>query len=150
MIAVFVPILLIGNAMHVLAHGWFPGAEYRLLPAEPYGLTKSQRTRLAQKALDSIVPFGGGGRELREARLPDGKPAFNDRERADLLANNRRKREGGSVAKRTRLRKHPQINPHPHEHKKDWHQEGCDRREQFPQVMLTAFLEQLEVCFFQN
>ena len=84
MIAVFVPMLLIGNAMHVLAHGWFPRVEYRLLPAEPYGLTKGERTKLAQQALDSIVPFGGGGRELAKARLPDGKPAFNNRERRHL------------------------------------------------------------------
>jgi uncharacterized membrane protein len=43
-------------------------------------LTKAQRTSLARAALDSIVPFGGGGRELRDARLPGGRPAFNDRE----------------------------------------------------------------------
>ena len=83
-IAICVPLLLVGNAMHVIAHDWFPNAEYGRLPPEPYGLTTSQRTKLAQKALDSIVPFGGGGRELREARLPDGRPAFNDRERRHM------------------------------------------------------------------
>ena len=83
-IAVFVPLLLVGNAVHVLAHGWFPRIEYGRLPAEPYGLTKGERTKLARQALDSIVPFGGGGRELREARLPDGRPAFGDRERRHM------------------------------------------------------------------
>ena len=79
-IAVLVPLLLVGNAVHVIAHGWFPKAEYARLPAEPYGMTKTERTRLARIALDSIVPFGGGGRALREARLADGRPAFGDRE----------------------------------------------------------------------
>jgi hypothetical protein len=66
--------------VHVLAHGWLPRVEYRRLPPEPYGLTKAQRTSLARTALDSIVPFGGGELELKEARLPSGTPAFNDRE----------------------------------------------------------------------
>ena len=83
-IAAFVPLIMVGNAVHVLAHGWFPRAEYRLLPAEPYGLTNDERTNLARQALDSILPFGGGGRELNEARLPDGGPAFGDRERRHL------------------------------------------------------------------
>ncbi|HEY8774067.1 MAG TPA: DUF1461 domain-containing protein [Gaiellaceae bacterium] len=72
--------LLIGNAVHVLAHGWFPRVELGRLAPEPYGLTKAQRTSLARTALDSIVPFGGGERELRDARLPSGRPAFGDRE----------------------------------------------------------------------
>jgi hypothetical protein len=73
-------VLLIGNAVHVLAHGWFPRVELGRLAPEPYGLTQAQRISLARTALDSIVPFGGGERELREARLPSGRPAFGDRE----------------------------------------------------------------------
>ena len=72
--------LLIGNAVHVLAHGWFPRVEYGRLAPEPYGLTQAQRTSLARTARDSIVPFGGGERALRDARLPSGRPAFGDRE----------------------------------------------------------------------
>jgi hypothetical protein len=79
-LAVIVPLLLIGNCVHVLAHGWFPRFEYGRLPAEPYGLTRAQRTALAETALDSIVPFGGGERELHDARLPSGRAAFGDRE----------------------------------------------------------------------
>ncbi len=79
-IVLLVPVLLIGNAVHVLAHGWFPGVEYGRLAPEPYGMTKAQRTALARTALDSIVPFGSGERELRDARLPSGRPAFGDRE----------------------------------------------------------------------
>jgi integral membrane protein (TIGR01906 family) len=79
-IAVLVPVVLIGNAVHTLAHGWFPRVELARLAPEPYGLTKAQRTSLARTALDSIVPFGGGESELRDARLPSGRPAFGDRE----------------------------------------------------------------------
>jgi hypothetical protein len=79
-VALFVPLILIGNAVHVLAHPWFPRVEYGRLAPEPYGLTKEQRTSLARTALDSILPFGGGERELRDARLPTGRPAFVDRE----------------------------------------------------------------------
>jgi uncharacterized protein DUF1461 len=77
---VLVPVLLIGTAVHVLAHGWFPRVEYDRLAPEPYGMTKAQRTALAQTALRSIVPFGGGERELRDARLASGARAFGDRE----------------------------------------------------------------------
>ena len=80
LIAVLLPVLVIGNAVHVLAHGWFPRVEYGRLAPEPYGMTRAQRTALARTALDSIVPFGGGERELRNARLPSGGPAFGDRE----------------------------------------------------------------------
>ena len=83
-VAVFVPVLLIGTAVHVLAHGWFPRVEIGRLSPEPYGMTQGQRTALARTALDSIVPFGGGDRVLREARLPSGGPAFDDKERNHL------------------------------------------------------------------
>lgn len=47
-------------------------------------MTQRERTRIADVALDSIVPFGGGDRELREARLPSGRPAFDPKERRHL------------------------------------------------------------------
>ncbi len=84
LIAAFVPLTLIGNAVHVLAHPWFPRLEIGRLPPEPYGMSQSDRTRLANVALDSIVPFGGGDRALREARLPSGAPAFDAKERRHL------------------------------------------------------------------
>jgi uncharacterized membrane protein len=49
-------------------------------------MTQAERTRLADVALDSIVPFGGGDRGLREARLPSGARAFDDKERRHLHA----------------------------------------------------------------
>jgi hypothetical protein len=78
-------VLLIGNAVHVLAHGWFPSVEYRRLAPEPYGLTQAQRTSLARTALDSIVPFGGGERELRDAPAAE-RPARIRRPRAPAHA----------------------------------------------------------------
>jgi Protein of unknown function (DUF1461) len=80
LIAALIPVLLIGNAVNVLAHGWFPRVEIGRLAPEPYRLTQAQRIALARTALDSIVPLGGGERELRDARLPSGRPAFGDRE----------------------------------------------------------------------
>ena len=83
-VAVFVPLLLIGNAVHAVAHPWFPRVVIHRLPREPYGLTQAQRLALARVSLDAIVPFGGGDRVLREARLPSGEPAFDPKERHHL------------------------------------------------------------------
>lgn len=70
--------------MRAIAHGWFPRVVIHRLPPEPYGLTQAQRIALARVALDSIVPFGGGDRVLRDARLPSGEPAFDVKERDHL------------------------------------------------------------------
>jgi hypothetical protein len=86
LVAVFVPLVLIGNGVHLLAHPWFPRAEIRRLSPEPYGMSQAERTRLADVALDSIVPFGGGDRVLREARLPSEARAFDNKERRHLHA----------------------------------------------------------------
>jgi len=83
-IAVFVPLVLIGNAVHVLAHPWFVRAELGRMEPDPYAMAKPDRRHLAETALDSIVPFGGGDRMLREARLPSGGPAFDPKERHHL------------------------------------------------------------------
>ena len=76
--------LLIADGVHVLAHSWFPGVEYGRLAPDPYGMKQSERERLARVALDSIVPWGGGDRVLRDARLPSGARAFDDKERRHL------------------------------------------------------------------
>jgi hypothetical protein len=83
-IAAFVPLVLIGNAVHVLAHPWFVHAELGRMRADPYGMSDTDRRRVADTALDSIVPFGGGDRVLRDARLPNGGPAFDPKERRHL------------------------------------------------------------------
>jgi len=84
LIALFVPLVLIGNGVHVLAHPWFVGAELGRMRADPYGMPEADRRRLADAALDSIVPWGGGDRLLREARLASGGPAFDAKERRHL------------------------------------------------------------------
>jgi Protein of unknown function (DUF1461) len=83
-IAAFVPLILIGNAVHVLAHPWFVDVELGRTGPDPYGIADRDRRRLAHTALDSVVPFGGGDRALREARLPNGGPAFDQKERRHL------------------------------------------------------------------
>lgn len=82
-LAAFVPLILIGNAMHVVAHPWFAHAELGRLRPDPYGMTRADQNRLADAALRSIVPWGGGDRALAEARLA-GKPAFDAKERRHL------------------------------------------------------------------
>jgi Protein of unknown function (DUF1461) len=77
-------VILIGDAVHLIAHPWFPGVELARLRPDPYGLNPADQRRLADVALDSIVPFDGGDRVLREARLPGGKPAFDPHERRHL------------------------------------------------------------------
>jgi hypothetical protein len=85
-IAVFVPLILIGNAVHLIAHPWFTRIELGRLPPDPYGMKRADQRRLANVALDSIVPLGGGARVLREAKLPSGNPAFDPKERHHLRA----------------------------------------------------------------
>ncbi len=83
-IAAFVPLILIGNAVYVLAHPWFVRVELGRMRPDPHGMSKADRRRLADTALDSIVPFGGGDHVLREAHLPSGRPAFDPKERRHL------------------------------------------------------------------
>jgi uncharacterized protein DUF1461 len=54
------------------------------MKADAYGMSGAERRRLADTALDSIAPFGGGDRVLREARLASGAPAFDAKERRHL------------------------------------------------------------------
>ena len=82
LVAVTVPPILVVNGLRVLATGTFVRFEYGRagFPDDRYGLTTEQRTRLALLGLDSITPGGDGITLLREARLPDGAPAFDRRE----------------------------------------------------------------------
>jgi hypothetical protein len=51
---------------------------------DAYGMSDADRRRLADTALDSILPFGGGDRVLRDARLASGAHAFDAKERRHL------------------------------------------------------------------
>ncbi len=86
-IALLVPVLLVGNGIYVLTHDWFIRFEYGRsgFPADAYGMSTDERTRLAEIGLRSILPWERRGIDLlREARLDDGAPAFGDRELAHM------------------------------------------------------------------
>jgi integral membrane protein (TIGR01906 family) len=83
LVAGLLPFLLVTNGIQVLAHDWFVRFEYGPagVPADRYGLSTTDRTELALTGLHSIQPYRGEGIELlRRARLPDGTPAFGERE----------------------------------------------------------------------
>jgi integral membrane protein (TIGR01906 family) len=78
-----VPAVLLGNGLWLLTNDWYVHAEYARpgFPGDRYGFTKAERTELALVGLESIHPFNGSGVQvLRDARLPDGQPAFGARE----------------------------------------------------------------------
>jgi hypothetical protein len=83
-LALFVPLVLIGNAVQLIAHPWFPALELRRMPPDEFGMKMSERRHLADVSLDSIVPWGGGDKELRDTRLPTGRHAFDTKERHHL------------------------------------------------------------------
>ena len=81
-IALCVPGILVVNGFRVLATDAF--VEWELgrdgFPADPYGLETAQRTALAKTGLESIRPGSEGIALLERATLPDGSPAFGNRE----------------------------------------------------------------------
>ena len=80
-VAVLVPPILVINGIRVLANDWYVRFEYGRLPPDAYGFTRTERTELGLKGLHSILPRSDAGiRLLRGARLPDGRPAFRDKE----------------------------------------------------------------------
>ena len=82
-VALAVPAVLLGNGLWLLTNDWYVHAEYARpgFPDDRYGFSKEERTRLALVGLDSIHPFNRDGvRVLREAALPGGGAAFNERE----------------------------------------------------------------------
>ena len=82
LIAVVVPPTLIANAMRVLATDTFVRWELRRdgFPSDRYGLTEEQREELALLGLRSIEAGSPGIILLERATLPDGSPAFDERE----------------------------------------------------------------------
>ena len=82
LIAAAVPAILIGNTLWMLINPWLVHAQYALpgFPADPHGLSDQERTDLAVTGIRSIRPGPDGVELLREARLPSGDPAFEERE----------------------------------------------------------------------
>ena len=77
-----VPAILIVTGIRLVTDEHYVEAvyDYGGVPDDRYGLSSTQRERLALVGLESIQPSSEGSALLREARLPDGEPAFNDRE----------------------------------------------------------------------
>ena len=95
-ITLAVPAVLAVNGIRLVVNDTYVKAVYDHggVPADRYGFTSDERTRLALTGLHSIEPSSREGIALlRDARLRDGEPAFNTRELThmqdvrNLLAN---------------------------------------------------------------
>jgi integral membrane protein (TIGR01906 family) len=82
LVAVSVPMILVVNGFRVLATDAF--VEWELgrdgFPPDLYGFDTEQRTALAKLGLRSIQPGSEAIVLLERATLPDGSPAFGERE----------------------------------------------------------------------
>lgn len=84
-VAVCVVVIVVVNGFRLVATETFVRAEYRLRTMPPdVGLGLDERRALALVGLESIRPRSRGGALLEEARLPDGEPAFAERELAHM------------------------------------------------------------------
>lgn len=82
MVAGAFPLVALGNALLILLLPWTADVIYALpgFPADPLGLTGSDREDLAETGIRSIWPIGAGSEVLEDAALPDGSPAFTEKE----------------------------------------------------------------------
>ena len=90
-----VPAILAVNGIRLLTNDRYVEAvyDYGGVPDDRYGLAAADRERLALVGLRSIEPSSAEGIGLlREARLPNGEPAFNARELAHMEDVRRRSR----------------------------------------------------------
>ncbi len=81
-LAVTVPLVVLGNALVILLGPWTGDVLYALpgFPADILGLDGEDRANLAESGIRSIWPVGEGTVLLEQARLPNGTPAFEPRE----------------------------------------------------------------------
>lgn len=79
-IAAVIPPVLVVNAFRVLATDTFVRFELHRIPPDLYGFTDDQRQALALTGLRSIRPGSEGVPLLERATLPNGSPAFGERE----------------------------------------------------------------------
>jgi integral membrane protein (TIGR01906 family) len=80
-IVVAVPVVLAAAPIRALMHPRWVYFEYSRpdFPPDAFGFTTQERTQLAIAGIDSIIGPRGVV-VLQEAKLPDGSPAFNERE----------------------------------------------------------------------
>ena len=76
------PTVLVGNALWVLVNPWLVHAQYAIpgFPDDDQGLEGDERSDLAVTGIRSVRPWDDGIVLLEEARLPEGEPAFDERE----------------------------------------------------------------------
>ncbi len=81
-IALAMPFLLVVTTIRIIANDWFVNFEYSRpdFPPDRFGFTLDQRTPLALIGMHSVLPDSEGIVLLERATLPDGSPAFNERE----------------------------------------------------------------------
>jgi integral membrane protein (TIGR01906 family) len=75
------PVCLVAASIRVTTGHWFVHWEYgkASFPPDRYGLSTEERTRLIEVCVDYLVT-NADITLLSDQRLPDGEPAFNDRE----------------------------------------------------------------------
>ena len=76
-----VPIVLLVADLRIVTGHWFVQWEYGKagFPPDPFGLTKAERTHLAEVSVDYLAT-GADISLLGDLQLPDGQAAFNARE----------------------------------------------------------------------
>ena len=80
-----IPFVLLVLALRLVTLPWFPRVVYALpfFPADAYGFDRAERIALAGRCIDELN-LPQGPLRLRQARLPDGSPAFTAGEIAHL------------------------------------------------------------------
>lgn len=81
LLVLLLPFLLVVANLRIANGHWFVRWEYNKagFPPDDYGLTMEERTRLAEVCVDYLAP-GAPISLLADLRLPNGDPAFNERE----------------------------------------------------------------------
>ena len=81
LLVLLLPVLLLVANLRVTNGHWFVHWEYGKsgFPPDGYGFTTAERTYLAEVCVDYLVP-GAPISLLADLRLPNGEPAFNQRE----------------------------------------------------------------------
>lgn len=76
-----IPICLLAADLRLVTGHWFAQWEYGKadFPPDPYGLSTADRARLAEVSIDYLATNADLSL-LADLRLPDGRPAFNERE----------------------------------------------------------------------
>ncbi len=81
LIVLALPVVFLSASLRAVTAHWLVRWEYGKagFPPDPFGLTTEERIRLAGTCVDYLAT-GAGIELLADLRLPDGRPAFNQRE----------------------------------------------------------------------